>query len=108
MIELDEFKGHDFEELAERWGIKTDAVELISGHIMDSLYFHEDNAKGINGYRLIPAVKTDMLEFLAALIKSKEEHNYGQYIFVGLLLTAEEDDYTFATYFCTLLPHMWT
>ena len=103
MIELDEFKGWDYEELAAKWGISTDAEELIRQFIMDSLCFNNDNEE-----HLLPEVKTDMVEFLEALIKSKAKHNYGEYIFVGLMLTAAEDDSTFAKYFCTLLPHMWT
>lgn len=113
MIELDDelfgderewhdFKGWDYEELADKWGINTDAVELIRKFIMDSLNF--EGCEEV----LPPDVKDDMLEFLGKLIASKSEHNYGEYIFVGLLLTAAEDDATFAQYFCTLLPHMWT
>ena len=102
MIELDEFKGWDYEELAKRWDIDTDAVALIKQHIMNSMVYDEDSAEMLD-----PGVKEDMLDFLGKLINEKDKHNYGGYIFVGLLLTAQEDDATFAQYYCTLLPHMW-
>ena len=104
MIELDEeFKGWDYEELADKWGIEADPVALLREFIMDSLRFDEDY-----GEHLLPEVKADMEEFLKALIASKEKHNYGSGIFIALWLVASEDDATFAQYFCTLLPHMWT
>ena len=104
MIELDEeFKGWDYEELATRWGINTDPVKLLRQFIMDSLRFDEDEVE-----RLLPEVKADMEEFLKALIASKEKHGFGSGIFIALWLVASEDDATFAQYFCTLLPHMWT
>ena len=104
MIELDEFKGHDYEELAERWGINANAVDLISEYIRDAIIWGDEEDCEVLDHR----VKEDMLEFLHKLIKSREKHHYGEYIFAGLLLTAEECDITFAQYFCTLLPHMWT
>lgn len=103
MIELDEFKGRDYEELADRWGINTDAVKLLSQFIMDSLRVDDDEVE-----HLLPEVKADMEEFLKALIASKEKHSFGSGIFIALLMVASEDDTTFAQYFCTLLPHMWT
>jgi len=105
MIELDkEFKGWDYEELADKWGINTDSVALLMrNHIMSSLRFDEDY-----GERLLPEVKEDMEEFLSSLIVQKEKHNFGSVIFIALRLVSDEDDATFAQYFCTLLPHMWT
>ena len=106
MIELDEsteFKGWDYEELAERWEIDTDPVNLLRQYIMNSIAFDDDDEEF-----LLPEVKADMLEFLQKLISSKSDHHYGEYIFIGLLLTAAEDDAAFAQYYCTLLPHMWT
>ena len=104
MIELDEeFKGWDYEELADKWGIETDPVALLREFIMDSLRFDEDY-----GEHLLPEVKEDMEEFLSSLIVQKEKHNFGSVIFIALRLVSDEDDATFAQYFCTLLPHMWT
>jgi len=105
MIELDEeFKGWDYEELADKWGIETDPVALLREFIMNSLEYNYDDDVEC----LLPEVKADMEEFLKALIASKEKHNYGSGIFIALWLVASEDDATFAQYFCTLLPHMWT
>ena len=104
MIELDEFKGWDYEELAERWNINTDGVELVRQHITDAITWNDEAGCEVLDHR----VKEDMLEFLHKLIESKAKHSYGEYIFVGLLLTAAECDITFAQYFCTLLSHMWT
>ena len=108
MIELDEeFKGWDYEELADKWGINTDPVALLKERIMDSLCFIP-NVENYGEEQLLPEVKADMEEFLKALIASKEKHSYGSGIFIALWLVASEDDATFAQYFCTLLPHMWT
>ena len=113
MIELDEeFKGWDYEELADKWGIETDPVALfetdpvalLREFIMNSLEYNYDDDVEF----LLPEVKEDMEEFLSSLIVQKEKHNFGSVIFIALRLVSDEDDATFAQYFCTLLPHMWT
>ena len=101
------FEGWDYEELAEKWGIETDAEKLLKNYIFESMYAaYDDDGKYI-GEQLDVAVKGDMMEFLRAIIKNKEKYTFGTYVFVGLLLVAEEDDWTFASYFVTLLPHCW-
>ena len=101
------FEGWDYEELAHKWGIETDAEKLIKNYIFESMYSAYDDDGVYIGEHLDVAVKADMMEFLRAIIRNNEKYTYGNTVFVGLLLVAEEDDWTFAQYFCQLLPMLW-
>ena len=101
------FQGTDYAELATHWNIETDECELIADYIRESLYVAYDEHY-VAGDVLDSAVKGAMLEFLNEFIKKHERHNYGNYIFVGLKMLAEEgSDEMFVQYFIALLPHMW-
>ena len=103
---MSDFKGIDFAELADHWGIETDESKLLADYIIESLYTtYDDNYSGREV--LDSAVKGAMLEFLDAFIKKSVKHNYGTAIFIGLRMLADDDDSMFAAYFITLLPHMW-
>ena len=100
---LDFFKGWDHSELAQRWGIETDECELLADYIWEHTgYSHED------GDILDADVKQDMLDFLDKLYEDTGKHCYGQGIWAALIDLSDEDDMTFAQFFITLLPHMWT
>ncbi len=101
------FEGTDYEELAQHWGVETDSVELIKKYIFESMYSAYDDDHEYTEEHLDAAVRGDMLEFLDIFIEKREKYKYGTAIFVGLRLVADEDDFTFAQYFVTLLPHMY-
>ena len=100
------FNGTDYAELSECWGIETDECKLLERYIRESLYTSYDEHHAAAEV-LDSAVKGDMIEFLDRFIEKHDQYHYGNYIFVGLKMLAAEDDSTFVSYFCTLLPHMW-
>ena len=100
------FQGTDYAELAEHWGIETDECKLIEDYIRESLYVSYDEHYAAEEV-LDSAVKGAMLEYLDEFIKQHDKHHYGNYVFIGLRMIANEDDSTFVKYFCTLLPDMW-
>ena len=106
MMEKPKFQGTDYAELATHWGIETDECVLIEKYIKESLYTAYDELYA-GGTVLDSAVKGAMLEFLDEFIKKHDRVHYGNYIFIGLRMIAQEDDETFVSYFCDLLPRMW-
>ena len=101
------FEGTDYEELAQHWEIETDTVTLLRNHIHETMYNSYDKSGEYVDEKLDPRVKADMLDFLEEFVEKRADHKYGNGIFVGLIQLADEDDFSFAQYFVTLLPHMW-
>ena len=100
------FNGTDYAELSTHWGIETDECVLIERYIRESLYVEYDD--NFMARRVLDtAVKGAMVEYLTEFIKQHHRYHIGTVMFAALLTLADEDDETFASYFCDLLPRMW-
>ena len=120
------FKGHDYMELAKKWGIcdKIDDVitklnefrtyediiedcDLLGAYIEDKLVWIEDR----QGEFLPVTMRADIIEFLVAL-KSQEHANRATKHMADALLTCStldaNDDGPFVRWFVLMLPKLWT
>lgn len=105
------FKGHDFGELAEAWGLPlvedddddfcniSDAA-IICDFINDN-YNHDDDT-------LNETIRQDMIDFLVAL-KEDEHSSKGLKLFCNflLLLSTLEDDREFVNYYMQNIEMLW-
>lgn len=139
-----EFKGFEWTELAECWGIKVEDVptmvnvvgekepiqigslpekidirmcinntsmifttfddeevlaEKIKRHIKSNINFSKGEFKD-------KQVRTDLEDFLKALIKESKEIDYNHHVYEGILKV--ESDETFARWICNNLEELWT
>lgn len=126
-----DFKGYDYEELAERWGLKEeiqnlrDAVEFLDdlhiindfcGDITDAVAvqvltrFINDCCEWIDGQCVLDqGIKDDIIEYL----ESMATHEYcteGRAMRVVALMDVadDEDDHDFVQWFTHCLPLLWT
>lgn len=100
------FKGHDYCELQEAWGIKKsgdDGGDWDDDADIASIRKHITSAFLWDKNKLEDSVKKDMIRFIDALIKTKISN------FDPVLKAMKKlEDFTFMQVFCTMLPHMWT
>lgn len=129
-----EFKGYNWEELAECWGIEVGERPLVKDNNGDNflmvpesvdIYYHINNTRMLittdNPEEVLAEkiksyihehisgenkVREDMNRFLEALIKESEGHDYSAPAYKGIL--AIKDDETFAQWFVYNLEKMWT
>jgi len=105
------FKGFDWTELAEMWGIQQkvdedsivyddNTLNAIRKHISDSLAWDDEEKT----HKLEELVGSDMRNYLYAMLKHR---GFGSNPIYAALYTIDNDE-VFAQYFCKLLPRMWT
>ncbi|MEM5592869.1 hypothetical protein AAHH67_15880 [Niallia circulans] len=135
-----QFKGFDWTELAECWGIKVEEQGLSLDNnleLMNDFKVPEkiEITKYINKTKMVftvddeeevlaqkiknyiwdnldedgfknPQIRTDINNFLKALIEESEETDYSNPVYKGIL--AVEDDNTFAQWICGTLEKLWS
>jgi len=88
------FKGYDYSELAERFGVDvTDSVEPLRARLTDLLYENDGNA--------IAMVRA----FVVALANNARQNGYAAPVWFGLAAVA--DDHTFLNYLIPLIDRAW-
>jgi hypothetical protein len=92
------FKGWDYTELSEKWGLKNAKASGIKDYITD--VFHIRDEKQIKG------VVKDVRDYLKALIKCSKKNDFKWPLWEGLLNIT--DDETLLQYTCNLVEGMWT
>ena len=110
MIELDEVMGSkilgiDYMELAEKWDVEVNPIDIIRNHIMDSITYNE--TRDDYHSELDPEVKADMIDFLINFISNATTAGDEVTIYETLLDISERDEHAFAQQFCALVPLMW-
>ena len=102
------FKGHDYQELADWWGIEPGDDFLDDRIVIDEMREYIWDALNEEESELDADVKKDMMDFLAALYWSAQKLCYQAPIWKAIWEIGEKDDFTFVQMFDLLLPQMWT
>lgn len=98
------FKGFEWVELAECWGIAVDdEEEVLAEKIKQHIYSNIDYSRGEFRDK---QMRIDLEDFLEALIEESEEIDYNTPVYRGIL--AVESDETFAKWICNNLETLWS
>ena len=103
---MTKFKGHDYTELADAWGIEHPEAFDDDRVLLDEIREYIWDAFDDRTQELDLDVMRDMINFLEVLIVEAERICYKAPVFRSLLEI--DDHFTFVQFFDLLLPEMWT
>ena len=103
MARKPKFNGYDFSELGKAWGLEMSEDGIDDKADLKAIREYMLSEWSWSENRLNPDVKSDMLKFLDALVKT----GFSGYNPVYRAMKKLED-FEFVQIYCAMLPHMWT
>lgn len=106
---MTKFKGHDYTELADAWGIEHPEESFDDDRmLLDEIREYIWDAFDDSMQELDEDVRKDMVSFLWSLFWEATEICYQAPLWFALIDISRQDDFTFVQFFDLLLPEMWT